>query len=221
MDITDSLIQLQNMYNRKSNTYAEHKIFPYVTTEDLRMDLMDKVRNLAKSKNPDHPWLKMSDEEILKSAGLWEKDFSSGIKGYNLAGVLLFGKDEVIRSCCPGYITDAIYRVENLDRYDDRLQVTTNLIKRDLGNFHFKEGGQNYHSVGEVDEIQVIIQDSGSVKAPEYSHTANRSYAIVQNGKLKHLTFYDETHSQVVSIDLMHQHHGLYLLRHNNHSGDY
>lgn len=25
--------------------------------------------------------------------------------------------------------------------------------------------------------------DSGSVKAPEYSHSANRSYAIVQNGK--------------------------------------
>lgn len=96
MDITDSPIRLQNMYNRKSNTYAEHKIFSYVTMEDLRMDLMDKVRNLAKSKNPDHPWLKMSDEEILKSAGLWEKDFSSGIQGYNLAGVLLFGKDDVI-----------------------------------------------------------------------------------------------------------------------------
>ena len=128
MDITDSPLQLQNMYNRKSNTYAEHKIFPYVTTDDLRMDLMDEVRNLARSKNPDHLWLKMADEEILKSAGLWEKDFSSGIQGYNLAGVLLFGKDEVIRSCCPGYITDAIYRVENLDRYDDRLLVTTNLI---------------------------------------------------------------------------------------------
>ena len=93
------------------------------------MDLMDEVRNLARSKNPDHLWLKMADEEILKSAGLWEKDFSSGIQGYNLAGVLLFGKDEVIRSCCPGYITDAIYRVENLDRYDDRLLVTTNLIE--------------------------------------------------------------------------------------------
>jgi ATP-dependent DNA helicase RecG len=129
MDITDSPIQLQNMYNRKSTTYAEHKIFPYVTKNDLRMDLMEKVRNLAKSKNPDHQWLTMSDEEILTSAGLWEKDFSSGIQGYNLAGVLLFGKDEVIRSCCPGYITDAIYRVENVDRYDDRLQVTTNLIE--------------------------------------------------------------------------------------------
>lgn len=42
----------------------------------------------------------MSDDEIMKSSGLWEKDFSSGIQGYNLAGVLLFGKDDVIRSCC-------------------------------------------------------------------------------------------------------------------------
>lgn len=39
MDITDSPIQLQNMYNRKSNTYVEHKIFLNVTTDDLRMDL--------------------------------------------------------------------------------------------------------------------------------------------------------------------------------------
>ena len=129
MDITDSPIQLQNMYNRKSNTYVEHKIFPYVSLDDLRMDLMDKVRNLAKSRKPDHDWLQMSDQDILKSAGLWEKDFSSGVQGYNLAGVLLFGKDEVIRSCCPGYITDAICRIENLDRYDDRLQVATNLIE--------------------------------------------------------------------------------------------
>ena len=91
MDITDSPIQLQNMYNRKSNTYVEHKIFPYVSLDDLRLDLMNKVRNLVKSRKPEHDWLQMSDQDILKSAGLWEKDFSSGVQGYNLAGVLLFG----------------------------------------------------------------------------------------------------------------------------------
>ena len=85
------------------------------------MDLLEKVRNLAKSRKPDHQWLEMSDENLLKSAGLWEKDFSSGIEGNNLAAVLLLGKDEVISACCPGYITDALYRVENMDRYDDRL----------------------------------------------------------------------------------------------------
>lgn len=86
----------------------------------------------------------------------------------------------------------------------------------DLGYFSFKEDGKNYHTIGEVDGIQVIIQDSGSVKAPEYSHTANRIYATIQNGKLKHLSFYDENHKQVVSIDLLHQHHGLMPHKHLN-----
>lgn len=67
--------------------------------------------------------------------------------------------------------------------------------------------------------IQVIVS-GGQVNISTDNGTVNAN-AIVQNGKLKHLTFYDEIHSQVVSIDLMHQHHGLYLLRHNNHSGDY
>ena len=55
----------------KGRRNAERKIFPYVTTADLRLDLLEKVRNLAKSKKPDHPWLELSDEDLLKSAGLW------------------------------------------------------------------------------------------------------------------------------------------------------
>ena len=70
--------------NRKSNTYVEHKIFPYVSLDDLRLDLMNKVRNLVKSRKPDHDWLQMSDQDILKSAGLWEKDFSSGVQGIRI-----------------------------------------------------------------------------------------------------------------------------------------
>ena len=70
----------------------------------------------------------MSDMQIFRSAGLYERDFVSGAEGFNLAAVLLFGRDETIRSCVPAYKTDAIYRVENTDRYDDREDVRTNLI---------------------------------------------------------------------------------------------
>lgn len=86
----------------------------------------------------------------------------------------------------------------------------------DTGKFNFVENGQNYHTVGDVDGVQVILQNSGAVKAPEYSHSAERTYAIVQNGKLKHLSFYDETHRQIISIDLLHQHHGLMSHKHLN-----
>jgi len=70
----------------------------------------------------------MSNMEILQSAGLFQESWEHGASGYNLAAVLLFGRDEVIRSCTANYVTDAICRRENLDRYDDRLMVTTNLI---------------------------------------------------------------------------------------------
>lgn len=50
------------------------------------------------------------------------------------------------------------------------------------------------------------MQDNGSVKAPEYSHTKNRVYAIVQQGMLKHVAFYDENHNQMKIIDLLHAH---------------
>lgn len=129
MDITDSPLQVENLYKLKSGSFSEKRIFPYVTEDDLRMDLFDKIRRLVKSHDANHPWVSMPDKEIITSAGLFEKDYASGKEGYNLAAILLLGKDQVIQSCVPGYVTDALYRVDNIDRYDDRLQVKTNLIE--------------------------------------------------------------------------------------------
>lgn len=128
VDITKSTDRVANLYMRKSVTYTEREVFSYVTQKELRLDLMPRVRQMALSYHPKHPWAKMSDLEILKSAGLYEKDWRTGKEGFNLAAVLLFGHDEVIRSCVPGYVTDAILRRDDLDRYDDRLMVETNLI---------------------------------------------------------------------------------------------
>ena len=128
-DITDSPIQMENMYARKTGAFSENKLFPYATEDDLHMELMPTVRRLIENKNAQHEWLKMTDHEIMISAGLYEKNLVTGEEGYNLAAIMLFGKDDVIRSCVSGYVTDAIYRVENMDRYDDRLQVSTNLIE--------------------------------------------------------------------------------------------
>lgn len=87
----------------------------------------------------------------------------------------------------------------------------------DTGNFAFKEGSQHYKALGTLKDnpnVKVIIQDSKNVKAPEYSHTSNRIYAIVKEGTLKHLAFYDENHRQAVSIDFAHEHKGVKPHRH-------
>jgi|SRR5574344_1063340 hypothetical protein len=78
------------------------------------------------------------------------------------------------------------------------------------GDFAFKEGGQTYFSIGSIgDNIKVLERPGTSVKAPEYSHTKNRVYVIMQKGELKHIAFYNESHELIKSIDFMHQHNGI------------
>ncbi|MDR2296021.1 MAG: putative DNA binding domain-containing protein, partial [Clostridiales Family XIII bacterium] len=129
IDITRNTSAVAQIYQRKNAEYTERKIFPYAKESDFAFDrLMPLVRRLAGNRRKDHPWEKMRNDEILKSAGLYQSDPERGKTGYNLAAVLLFGRDELIRACTPNYVTDAICRRENLDRYDDRLMVRTNLI---------------------------------------------------------------------------------------------
>ena len=113
---------------RKQGIYTEQRIFEHVSLSDLREDLIDEARRLALAKRKDHPWGAMTNAQLVESAGLFGKDYSTGKQGYNLAAVVLLGKDEVIRSLCPAYKTDALVRQHDTDRHDDRLVATTNLI---------------------------------------------------------------------------------------------
>ena len=122
--------RIANIYIRKQDFYTENKIFPYATISDLRPDLIKRARQMAINRSSKHHiWADLTDEEMLRSANLYAKDFVTGKEGLTLAAILLFGKDEVIMSCLPHHKTDAIYRVKNLDRYDDRDDIRTNLIE--------------------------------------------------------------------------------------------
>jgi ATP-dependent DNA helicase RecG len=83
---------------------------------------------MATSRIAKHPWGNLSYKEILQSSGLIETDWRTGKTGYNLAAILLFGRDDVIRSCAPGIVTDALLRRVSVNRYDDRKYIETNLI---------------------------------------------------------------------------------------------
>ena len=120
--------QISALYIRKSSHETERRIFPYLEIGDLRHELIDRARKMAASRRPGHPWQGLDDEQLLRSAQLFVKDFSTGQEGLTLAAGLLFGSDEVIGSLCPAYKTDAVVRLRDVDRYDDRLVVKTNLI---------------------------------------------------------------------------------------------
>ena len=121
--------QIASMYIRKQNVFTEKKIYPYATLEDLRLDLLPKIRKMAANNSGGkHPWEIMNDQELLMSAGLYGVDIATGEKGYNLASILLLGKDDVILNVCPTYATDALVRKVNEDIYDEREIISTNIV---------------------------------------------------------------------------------------------
>ena len=152
LDIMRNSEMVSQIYRRKSGSYSERDVFPYAKDEDFDFArLMPKVRRLVTNRYDDHPWTKMSDAEIIRSAGLYQEDRKAGATGYTLAGILLFGRDDVIRSCTANYVTDAICRREDTDRYDDRLMVTTNLIDayEELIGFISKHTLDRFHLIGD------------------------------------------------------------------------
>ena len=121
--------RIAEMVIRKQDIFTEQKIYPYATINELKPDLITQCRQMAVNLNPEHPWKEMSDKELIQSAGLVRTDLETGKAGINRAGLLLLGRDDVILSVAPNFKTDAILRRVNLDRYDDREIIQTNLVE--------------------------------------------------------------------------------------------
>ncbi|MDR1120179.1 MAG: putative DNA binding domain-containing protein [Dysgonamonadaceae bacterium] len=120
--------RISELYFRKRSHFTENEIYPYLFLKDLDEKLFDKTRAFIRSINPAHPWLLAGNMDILRSCGFYQKDIHSGKEGLTLAAALVFGKDLTIQNIVPAYKFDILVRVKDLDRYDDKLTLRTNLI---------------------------------------------------------------------------------------------
>lgn len=129
-DISNNVALISSIYRKKQKLFDEDEIYPDVSMEnDLRSDLIEKARKLANHNvNKEHPWIEMNDLELLKSANLYKTDKTTGTSGVTLAGIMLFGKDDVIKRINPYCRTDALLRIDDTERYDDRDFIQTNLL---------------------------------------------------------------------------------------------
>lgn len=128
LDITDHTTQVAHLYQRKQATFSENKVYPWIQVGDLRPDLIEKCRRYVRINADNHPWADMDDLQLLKSAQLYQTDPLTKESGVTLAGVMLFAPDLLILQVCPAHRTDLILRKVDVDRYDDRDLVRTNLI---------------------------------------------------------------------------------------------
>ena len=127
-DITDSTTQVAHLYLRKQGSFSENKVYPWIQPQDLRVDLIERCRRYVRINRKNHPWVNMDDAQLLNSAQLVQVDPESRERGVTLAGVMLFGTDSQILTVCPPHRTDCLLRKVDVDRYDDRDLIRTNLL---------------------------------------------------------------------------------------------
>lgn len=144
IDITDNAELVYKMYARKQSTFFVNKVYPNLGLEFLDFDVIRRAKKMAVSRVDNHAWTNMSEEEILRSSGLILTDPDTGKEGITIAAILLFGKDSTIMSVLPQYKTDAIFRIKDMDRYDDREVIITNLVDSfrklmDFGKKHLND----------------------------------------------------------------------------------
>ena len=128
INITNHADLVFKLYARKQSSYFVNRVYPNLDISFLDSTVIEKARKMAVVRNENHAWGSMDNEELLRSANLILVDPDTKREGITLAAVLLFGKENTIMSVLPQHKPDAIFRVENKDRYDDRDVITTNLI---------------------------------------------------------------------------------------------
>ncbi len=197
IDITHHSDEVYRLYSRKSGSYFVNKVTGF-GLDALRHDLIERAKNMTRAIEQEHPWRSMSDEQLLRSAGLIFADERTQKEGATLAGILLFGQDSTIMSVLPQHKTDAIFRVFNTDRYDDRDVVITNLIesydrlmafgKKHLNDTFHLDGIQSVsardHILREIVSNLLMHRDFSSGYVAKLVIEKNRIYT--ENANLSH-----------------------------------
>jgi len=119
--------EVGRMLADKSEESADSRILEHFSLADLDPDSLKQFRNRFSARTPAHPWLALDEQGLLEKLGGWRRDRNTGSNGLTVAGLLMFGKDEVIRdpAALPQYHID--YREHLTDdlrvRWTDRLTI--------------------------------------------------------------------------------------------------
>ena len=109
----DYLCTPDNIRRMYADADVEHtrdsRILPEFSIEDdIDNETFQQYRRMMSVHNPLHPWISLSDKELLIKLGAYRSDKREKKEGLTIAGLLMFGKVDSIRDeyCCPNYFPD-------------------------------------------------------------------------------------------------------------------
>lgn len=101
----------------------DERVLKNFDINDLDMDTVAAYRNRFTAVKLAHPWSDLPLPEFLQSIGALGKNREEGYTGLRLAGLLMFGREEVIRDVLPYYMVDYQERslAKDAGRWIDRI----------------------------------------------------------------------------------------------------
>ena len=114
---------VRRMMAERVEDSRDEKVLKGFDIADLDMDSVTAYRNRFSAVKPGHVWLDRPVPEFLESIGALGRNREEGYSGVRLAGLLMFGRAEVIRDALPHYMVDYQERPEpkTEKRWIDRL----------------------------------------------------------------------------------------------------
>ncbi|MHB8347977.1 MAG: ATP-binding protein [Acidiferrobacterales bacterium] len=102
---------------------ADQRILSGFVLDDLDAASLTQYRQRFRAAKGEHAWLSLEDKELLERLGGWRRDRATGAEGITLAGLLMFGKDQVIRDpeAAPAYFVDYREKLDPATRWSDRV----------------------------------------------------------------------------------------------------
>lgn len=130
--------EVKAMIRDSSDEGNDGNILENYNINDIDKNTLKKYRNRFAAFHPDHPWNEYDNERFLFMLGAIREDRSKKIKGLTLAGLLMFGKGEIVRDILPNLGLDYREEVEVLPdtRWNDRFTID-GTWENNLYNFYF------------------------------------------------------------------------------------
>jgi predicted HTH transcriptional regulator len=131
-----TLAEVKAMLRDQSEISADSTIIDELNPNDLDAESISRYRNHFKSLKPVHIWNGLEDNDFLQKIGALRRAESGGFKP-TLAGLIMFGTEDVITQILPDYFLD--YReIYNAGRWSDRVVSNLGEWSGNIFDFFFK-----------------------------------------------------------------------------------
>lgn len=139
--------EMRIMINDSSTEALDFVLLENFTINDLDPLTINDYFQRFKNLNPEHPFIKLKKEELLKKLGVLRMNRKTSKLELTLGGLLLFGKSEIIRERLNHYHIEYIDRSNpDAERWSDRL-IYDGTWEDNLYNFFYLAINKIYTSI--------------------------------------------------------------------------